>query len=119
MPIMIPDVVRLPPTPVLFITDLQKFSVSIVPVDGAGNPAPVENVVWSSSDPTILAVEAAADGLSAVATAVGPLGDAQLNVVADAQIGEGVTEISGTLAVKVTASQAVAVNLVPGTPEPK
>jgi hypothetical protein len=109
----------MPPTPLFVLTDVQKAPLTISPVDAAGNAAPVEGVVWSSSDPTVLTVEAAPDGLSAVITAVGPLGDAQVSVTADAQIGDGVTELTGVLAVRVVASQAVAFNITAGTPEPK
>ncbi|MEI7591530.1 MAG: hypothetical protein WCJ49_09535 [Deltaproteobacteria bacterium] len=101
------------------LTDVQKVALAITPVDGAGNPAPVEGVIWSSTNPDVLAVVAAEDGLSAVATAVGPLGTAQVSVVADAQIGEGVVELTGVLDVQVVASQAVSLGVVAGIPEPK
>ena len=46
-------------------------------------------------------------------------GAAQVNVTADAQIGEGVTEITGVLDVEVKAGQAVALNIAAGAPEEK
>lgn len=101
------------------LTDVQKVSLSIAPVDAAGNPAPVETVAWTSSDEKVLTVVAAADGLSAVATAVGPLGTAQVTVSADAQIGDGVTTITGVLDVNVVASQATALGITAGAAEPK
>lgn len=101
------------------LSDIQKVALSITPVDGAGNPAPVEGVVWASSNEAVLTVVAAEDGLSAVVTAVGPLGQAQVSVKADAQIGEGVVELTGVLDVDVVASQAVSLAVTAGTPEPK
>lgn len=101
------------------LTDVQKVSLSITPVTAAGNAAPVESVTWASSNEAVLTVVAAEDGLSAVATAVGPLGTAQVTVVADALIGEGTVELTGVLDVEVVASQAVSLVVAAGTPEPK
>ena len=101
------------------LTDVQKVSLAIAPVDAAGNAAPVETVVWSSTDETVLTVVAAEDGLSAVATAVGKLGTAQVKVDADAQLGEGVVTLTGLQDFEVVASQAVALGVVVGAPEAK
>ncbi len=90
----------------------------IKPVDAAGNEAQVENVVWSTSDSNLLTVTPSTDGLSATFTAVGPIGNAQLTVTADAHIGEGVTEISGVLDVQIVAGEAVTlqINVLPEEP---
>ena len=97
------------------ITDKQKFPVSVAFVSAAGNPAKVDGApVWSSSDETILKVTAAEDGMSASVEAVGPVGTAQVVVKADADLGEGVKEISGVLDVEVLASEAVAASLSAG-----
>lgn len=103
----------------LTLTDIQKVSLSIAPVSAAGNPAPVENVVWTSSNPEVLEVVASEDGLTAVASTVGPLGTAQVTVVADADLGEGVVPLTGILDVVVVGSQAVSLGVVAGTPEPR
>jgi hypothetical protein len=101
----------------MILTDIQKVSLSIQVVDAVGNPAAVEGApVWTSSDPTVLTVTAAADGMSADAVAVGPLGTAQVSVVADADLGTGVTNIAGTLDVQVVASQAVGLTIATATP---
>jgi hypothetical protein len=102
------------------MTDVQKVSLAVQPVDAAGNPAALDGApVWTSTDPAVLTVTAAPDGLSAEAVAVGPLGTAQVSVSADADMGAGVTTITGVLDVQVMASAAVSLGITPGTPEPK
>lgn len=102
----------------MFLTDLQKVSVSIAPVDAMGNPAKLDGVPsWTVSDETILTVTPAEDGMSAVVSTVGPLGMAQVAVVADADLGEGVTTIAGTLDIEVIASAATALSVSVGAPE--
>lgn len=104
----------------LIVTDTQKCSLSIQPTDVKGNPAAIDGVpVWSVSDATILSVTPAADGLSAVIVANGPVGTSQVNVQADADLGAGTTTITGTLDVQVTASEATALGITAGTPEPQ
>ncbi len=104
----------------LLLTDVQKATLSIAPVDAKGNPAPVDGAPsWSVSDPTLLDIAPADDGLSAVVTARGPLGSGQVNVQADADLGAGVTTIAGTLDVTVSASQATTLNIAAGAPEPQ
>lgn len=66
----------------LTLTDVEQCSLSIAPKDAKGFPAVVLSAVWAVSDPTILSITAAADGLSAVLTAVAP-GTAQASVQAD------------------------------------
>ncbi len=101
----------------LILTDVQKVVVSITPVDAKGNPAPIDGKpVWTASDPSIISIVPSQDGLSADVIAVGPLGNAQVQVSADADLGEGVATIPGTLDVTVTASQAVSLTISAGTP---
>ncbi len=99
------------------LTDIQKVSLAISAVDAAGNPAPIENATWVSSNETVLTVVASVDGLSAVATTVGPLGTAQVQVSADARIGAEEVILQGVLDVEVIASEATALNVTAGTPE--
>ena len=104
----------------LLLTDMQKVALSVTFTDAAGNPAVVDGApVWASSDSSVLTVDSSVDGLSAVATAVGPLGQAQVSVTADADLGVGLTAIAGTLDVTVVASEAVSAGLTAGVPEPK
>jgi hypothetical protein len=88
-----------------------------------GQPAPVQGVpVWASSDSTVLAVTPAADGLSAKIDTVAA-GTARVTVTADADLGPGVTTITGVSEdVNVTigpGSQASVVTLNLGTPTDK
>jgi hypothetical protein len=93
----------------MFIRDDEQVGLSIQPVDKAGNPAEVSgSPSWSSSDPTILTVVPSADGLSAVAAAVGKLGKATVSVT--------LGSISGTLDVEVHSDAAVSVTITAGTP---
>ncbi len=100
------------------LSDVQKVKLSIQPVDAKGNPAAVDGApVWLSSNTEVLTVEAAEDGLSAIATAVGPLGACIVSVKADADLGEGVTELVGAVDVSVGGSAAVKIDITAGEPE--
>ena len=104
----------------LVLTDIQKVTLSVAFVDKAGNPAKTDGApVWSSSATNIATVTPATDGLSAVVETVGPLGSAQIQVSADADLGEEVKTISGTLDIEVTGSEAVSIVVNAGTPEDK
>lgn len=63
--------------------------------DSRGNPATVDGVpVWATSDATVLTVTPAADGMSFDVNTVAP-GTARLTVTADADLGSGVSTITG------------------------
>ncbi len=102
----------------------EKLPLAVKFVDANGNDAPVDGVpVWiSTSDASVLTMNVAADGMSAFAVSVdGAQGVATVTVTADAHIGAGVTNISGSLDVAVMNRplEAVGVQLTAGTPEPK
>src|SRR4051812_10098629 len=87
-------------------------------------PAPVDGVpVWASSDETVLTVVAAADGMSATVNTVAPGGPARISVTADADMGSGVTTLTGVSEdVMVTlgpSSQASQMTLTLGAPVAK
>ena len=104
----------------LILTDEQKVQLSIQPVTAAGNPARVDGVpAWSVSDTNVLALDVAPDGLSAWATATGPLGPSQVSVSADADLGEGIRTIAATLDVSVVPAEAVSLAISAGAPELK
>ena len=98
----------------------QKVTVTLQPQDRLGNPASVEpgTVVFESTDPNIFTVvqnpdnELQADVFSSVTNP----GTAQLNFRADADLGDGVVEISGFSAVEVLPLQAVGFGLQVGEP---
>ena len=99
------------------LTDIQQVTLAITVVDARGNPAKLDGApVWTTSDAALLTVVPSEDGMSCVATAVGPLGTAQVTVTGDALIGEGVRELFGVLDVEIVASEALNITIVPGNP---
>jgi len=82
---------------------------SIAPTTAAGTSAPVSNVVWSTVPDGVYSVAPAADGLSAVYTAVGA-GSAVASVSAVSKGGVTLTE-SKPLPDVVVDQEAVALNL--------
>jgi hypothetical protein len=104
----------------LVLTDVQKVSLKLKPVSAAGNPAAIDgSPKWSVSDDSVVTLVVAEDGLSADVVTTGKLGVAQVLVVADADLGEGVKELTGTLDLEVKASEAVNLNLEAGVPAGK
>lgn len=102
------------------LADEQKVSVSLEPKTQAGNPARVDGIpTWEVSDANILDLVVSPDGLNAVVTAKGPLGKSQISVKADADLGEGLREITTIDEVEVVAAEAVTLGLKFGTPETK
>lgn len=99
----------------MIIKATQEFDASVAFQDSLGNPAPVEGVpTWVNSNESVLSMVVAADGLSAVISAVGVPGSGQISVQADADLGEGVTTITGVLDVEVQPGDAVNVVLNTG-----
>jgi len=101
------------------LTDEQRVSCRAEFRTAAGNVAKVDGVpVWSKNDPQgILNLIASGDGLTAIIAATGGVGQAQVQVVADANLGEGVREVTGVLDVEVQPAEAVSAIVVPGAPE--
>lgn len=99
------------------ITDSQKFTATISPVDAKGNPASVDGVpVWAAPDATIVTVTPAADGMSAEISSTGPIGSVQVSVTADADLGTGTKPLVGTLQVDVVGGEAVALQVNTSNP---
>jgi hypothetical protein len=100
------------------LPDNKSVTATVSYTDVRGNPAVVQGApVWASDNAAVATVTAAADGMSAVIAAVGPLGSAQISVTADADLGEGVTEVIGLGTVEVIASEAVAAVINFGEPQ--
>lgn len=98
----------------------KQFTVTVEPQDSAGNPAAVEGPpIWAASG-DLVTVTAAADGMSAVVrpNATGAVGSVQINVAADADLGDGVETITGVLDVDVIGGQAVSLATSVGPLEP-
>jgi hypothetical protein len=99
--------------------DTEKVGLAIEAVDAKGNPAKLDGIpAWAVSDPAGLALTVADDGLSASVAAVGPLGNFQVTVSADADLGAGVRELIGILDVEIVAGEAVAITFKAGAPVP-
>lgn len=104
----------------LLLSNAQKVTASCEPTDQYGNPARIDGIpTWNNSDPTIVQLDVAANGLTAVVTALGPLGTAQISATVDADLGAGVRTISQTADIQVEASEAVSLAIKFGAPEPK
>jgi hypothetical protein len=101
----------------LQLTNTQQCPIAVQGVDKKGNPAELDSVVFTSSDPSVATVDQdPADQTKALVKAVAA-GTAQINVTADADLGDGVTEITGALDLAVVAGQAVGFVINTGTPE--
>lgn len=102
----------------LTLKDSQKCALALELKSAAGNPATPDGVpVWEVSDANVLEIQPAADGLSATVVAKGPVGNAQVTVKVDADLGAGVREITGILDVEVLAGEATVVLVAAGVPE--
>lgn len=107
-------------TTMLLLTDAQKVSLAIQPIDAHGHVARIDGIPeWSLSDASLGVLDVAADGLAAVFTSGDALGLVQVNVSADADLGGGVRPISGTLDIQIEAGEAVSLGITAGVPEPK
>ncbi len=100
----------------LVLTVTQEADLAVAAQDARGNAAEVSDPRWSSSDESVLGVVASSDGMSAIVRAAGATGNAQVVFRCDADLGEGVVELMGTLDVEVVAGQAVTVSVAAGAP---
>lgn len=76
-------------------TDQNFPDVELTITDSQGRPAAVDGVPqWAVSDPTVLNVTPAPDGMSAIVDTVAP-GTARVTVTADADLGAGVQTLTG------------------------
>jgi hypothetical protein len=92
-------------------------------IDQFGNPAKIDGATqWASSDDTVLTVSSIPGPPEnrAKVDAVGPIGPAQLQATADADLGQGVQSITAILDVTVIAGQASAGTIeLDNTPAPE
>ena len=103
----------------MLLTITQQVVLTIRPVDAKGNAAPIEqNPAWASSNPAVVSLTVAEDGMSATAVSMG-IGTAQVTVLAKAfdLNKDGVAaDLLGLLDIEVVAGEAVTMQLVAGTP---
>lgn len=99
------------------LADSQQVEITIKVVDKKGQPAQTDGPpAWLTDNSEVLSLTPSADGLSCTVAAVGPLGTATVSVTADADLGAGKIDLAGSLEIEVTAGQATALTLTPGTP---
>lgn len=101
----------------LVMTATQQCLLTMQPLDAKGNPAKVDNVAqWNTANDGVVRLVEAEDGLTALCVAVA-VGETQVSCTADADLGEGVRNITGLLDVSIRAAEAVSLGIVAGTPE--
>lgn len=95
------------------VTEAKKFAIKIT--DKFGNDAKIDGLPAWAADESLADLVVAEDGLSAVVTPKGPVGSFKLQVKADADLGEGVKELLGELAIDLVAGDAevIAISEVP------
>jgi len=100
------------------LPDDKSVSATVAFADAKGNAAQVQGAPSWTVDPpdSVVTMAGAADGLSATFTPVGPLGSAQVSVSADADLGDGVTTITGLGTIEVIAGTAVTASINFGAP---
>jgi hypothetical protein len=94
-------------------TNEEKVPVMLDPKTAAGNPAQVQNVTFvvTEGDATVVAVD---DVNFEVVSGTGGL--SKITVTADADLGEGVVELTDTIEYFVTAAQASSLGFNAGAP---
>lgn len=105
-------VFNLPPT--------HQVSASLAIKNDAGQPARVDGLpVWSLTDPSIVTLDVASDGMSALVQATGTFGITQLTVEVDADLGAGFRAITAVGDIAVSEPEASVVELTFGTSSPQ
>lgn len=105
-------VFNLPPT--------HQVDVTLKITDGDGNPARIDGLpVWSLTDPAIVTLDVATDGLSARIKATGEEGLTQVSAEVDADRGEGVRTITAVGDIAVLGPEASVVEMTFGASEPQ
>lgn len=97
------------------ITNEEKIQVTLAPTTAAGNPASLDGApIWTvtEGDATL---EVAEDGLSAFLVSGAADTNSKITVSADADLGEGVINITDTIDLAVVAAMASGLGLVIGT----
>ncbi len=95
-----------------------QFNLAFSAVDQDGNPAPVEGISWSSSNPAIASVLTNADRPSGAGVTEGLTGSAQIKLAVDPKIGPEVGGLMALFDVEVVPGEAVSLVLQAGTPQP-
>ncbi len=99
------------------LKDTQQFHVSVSGRDSKGNAAPLENPVFSVSDPNLGTFTVDADNASAGVFKAGAPGSGQLSFTADGIIGEGESVVAASLDITVLPGDAVSAVIDAGAVE--
>jgi hypothetical protein len=99
------------------LTNTQQVNVEIRAKNRRGGPAGLQSPEWSTDNSDVLRLEPHADGQSCRIVAAGPIGTANVTMQADADLGDGVQPVVGTLSFDITPGTATVIDLVPGPPE--
>jgi hypothetical protein len=70
--------------------------------------------MWGTTDEAIVALNPSDDGMSCTVVSAGAMGTAQITVRLDADVGDGVQELTGMALVDVTAGQASTIAILLG-----
>ena len=107
---------RMPTT--VSITNEQQVKVTLTPVTDTGKPAKLDGAPsWTVTGNSQVVVSD--DGLSADLISSDDPGDSEVLIKADADIGEGVEEISDTIKLTVVGATAKNLGISVGSPTPK
>jgi len=98
----------------LTLTNTQKVTLTVQPVDAKGYSAPVDGIPsWAQSDASVGTLTA--NGFSAEFVALAP-GQTQITVSADADLGANTRTITGVLDILVEAGEASTLIITAGVP---
>lgn len=98
------------------VNESQNLPLSIEIKSLKGKPAKVDGApAWKSSDEAVGTLDVAADGMSALFKSVSS-GNCSVGVSIDADLGEGVKPILGSLDINVVGDEAAVVEIKAGTP---
>lgn len=101
------------------ITNEQQVKVTLSPKTDTGKPATLDGKASWAVISGNSRVEVAEDGLSATLISSDDPGDTEVLIKADADLGEGIEEISDILKLSVVGATAKNLGLTVGTPEAK
>lgn len=101
------------------ISNEQQVLVTLKPVTATGKPAKLDGKPSWTVAAGSSTLNVAEDGLSAMLISSNDPGTSEILVKADADLGEGVEEVSDTISLVVTGANAKSLGLVVGTPEAK
>jgi len=103
----------------MFLKQTEQLPLAIEVKDAKGNAAKVDGAPqWSTSNADVGTLAVSEDGFSAVFTPGAVIGQTVIQVLVDADLGEGVKQILGTLDLEVVSGEAVSVAIIAGAPQP-